>query len=291
MSETTLTAPQLTAEQVQRILVQPLDAASTFLAAGPRIFDVTAAGPVRIPKLLGTDEPGWHGESEQITEVEAEFTEIVLLDGVKSLKAITRVSNELMRSSVVALDSVLRDRLVGDVARKIDRAFYAGDGATDAQGLRTPLGLLNQPGIIEHPVDGPLSLDDLLDAIGLLMAANVDPTRCRVFMRSSTFVALRKVKTTDGKFLLQPDPTADGVFRLLGLGVTITNRLPVNAGATSVVVADMSKVAVARDMSPTVTVLRERYADYDETGLRVVGRYDVGVLNGEAVVVLTGVTG
>jgi len=36
-------------------------------------------------------------------------------------------------------------------------------------------------------------------------------------------------------------------------------------------------------------VLRERYADTDETGLRVVGRYDVGVLNGEAVIVLEGV--
>ena len=37
--------PELTKEQVQAILVQPLTAASVFLAAGPRIFD-TNGSPV-----------------------------------------------------------------------------------------------------------------------------------------------------------------------------------------------------------------------------------------------------
>ncbi len=43
MASSTGTAAELTQEQVQRILVRPLGAASVFLAAGPRIFDVTAA--------------------------------------------------------------------------------------------------------------------------------------------------------------------------------------------------------------------------------------------------------
>ncbi len=47
MAVSTATASELTAEQVQRILVQPLEAASALLASGPRIFD--SAGPVRIP--------------------------------------------------------------------------------------------------------------------------------------------------------------------------------------------------------------------------------------------------
>ncbi len=44
MAESTLTPAAggvLTLDQVQAILVQPLTAASVFLAAGPRIFDVT----------------------------------------------------------------------------------------------------------------------------------------------------------------------------------------------------------------------------------------------------------
>ena len=67
MPASTTTAPELTREQVQAILVQPLTAASVFLAAGPRIFDVTAAGPVRIPTLVGVTAPSWHGETSSPT--------------------------------------------------------------------------------------------------------------------------------------------------------------------------------------------------------------------------------
>jgi hypothetical protein len=61
MPASTANARELTREQVQAILVQPLTAASVFLAAGPRIFDVTAARPVRIPTdtalIAGTGDP------------------------------------------------------------------------------------------------------------------------------------------------------------------------------------------------------------------------------------------
>lgn len=184
-----------------------------FLASGPRIFDVTHSGRVRIPRLTGIGAPGWHGEAEQITEVTPDFDDVILLDGVASLKAITRYSNEVARSSIVALDSALRDRLVSEVAAIIDAAFLAGDGAViPANGLRAPVGIINYSGVQALPGVGAISLDDLLDAIGLLLAANVDPAKCRVFMRSSVFVAVRKMKDNGGKYLLQPDPTQDGAL-------------------------------------------------------------------------------
>jgi hypothetical protein len=52
MALSTVNSPELTQEQVQRILIKPLEQASVFLAAGPRSFDVTAAGVVRTPKLV-----------------------------------------------------------------------------------------------------------------------------------------------------------------------------------------------------------------------------------------------
>ena len=44
MASSTVHQPELTADQVRRILVKRLEQASVFLAAGPRIFDLTAAG-------------------------------------------------------------------------------------------------------------------------------------------------------------------------------------------------------------------------------------------------------
>ena len=76
--------------------------------------------------------------------------------------------------------------------------------------------------------------------------------------------------------------TQDGAYRLLGAPVTVTNRIPADLGAgsdeTVVVLADFSQIAVARDMAPSVTILRERYADYDQQGIRVVARYDAAPL-------------
>ena len=72
MAVSTTTAAELTAEQVQKILVQPLEQASVFLAAGPRIFD-TNGSPVRIPKMGGPTSPDWIGENELITEKDVDL--------------------------------------------------------------------------------------------------------------------------------------------------------------------------------------------------------------------------
>jgi HK97 family phage major capsid protein len=296
MPASTANSPELTAEQVQKILVQPLTAASVFLAAGPRIFDVTAAGPVRIPKLNGMTDPGWHGENELITEAEADFGEVVLLDGIKSLKSITRYSNELARSSVVALDAALRDRMVLDVASRLDAALIAGMGDPDGTGKRTtPLGIVNYTGTFGLPGVGTLTLDHLHDAVGIALAGNADVNRLRWMLRSDTFVALRKLKDTSGKYLLEPDPTAAGSYRLLGLPVTVTNRIPGNLGVganeTVVILWDPAQVAVARDLAPSVKLLDQTFAQWDQQAIRVVAHYDAAPLNPDSIVVLRGITG
>ncbi len=294
MPASTVNSPELTQEQVQALLVQPLQAASVFLAAGPRIFDVTAAGPVRIPKMIAMTEPSWHGENELITEVEADFGEVVLLDGVKSLKSIVRYSNELARSSVIALDTALRDRMVLDVASRLDTSLIAGTGDVVDGKRTTPLGLINYPGVQQIAAVGAPTLDVLHDAYGLALGANVNTSRLRWMMTSREFIALRKIKDADGRYMLQPDATADGVYRLLGSPVTVTNRLPIattTGKASTIVLADFSQIAVARDLAPSVKLLDQLYADYDQQAIRVVARYDAAPLNPEAVVVLRGVTG
>lgn len=289
MAVSTSTAPELTTEQVQKILVQPLEQKSLFLASGPRIFDSNGS-QIRIPKMGGPTAPAWHGENELITEQDATFDEVVLLPStMKSIKVITRYSNELARQSIVSLDAALKDRLVTDVAATLDTAFFGSTG----DGITTPQGMLAWVGTQTVDAGGEaIDLDILLDAWGKALAANVDMTKLRWFMRPGAFTALRKIKEATGsnKYVLTPDASQDGVFRLFGTQVVITSRLPLDAETQqSVVLADMSQVAVARDLAPTVKVLTERYADYDQQALRVIARYDVGTLNPEAVVKITNV--
>ena len=273
MTASTQTAPELTREQVQTILIKPLEDKSIFLSAGPRIFD-TDGSPVRIPKLGGPIDPDWIGENELITEKDVDFDEMTLLPStMKSVKVITRFSNELARQSVVALDATLRDRLVTDVANKIDTQLLSASG----DGITTPKGLFAYSGVQNVPVAGALALDHLLDAWGVALAGNVNMSSLKWVMTPREFTAPRKVKDGQNRYQLQPDPTQDGVFRPSVLPVIVSARVPDTTATTPTgraALVDFSQIAVARDMAPSVKVLTERYADYDQQAIRVVARYD-----------------
>lgn len=290
MSVKTNTVPELTTEQIQKVLVQPLMEKSQFLACGPTVVDT--AGPVRLPKASKYDgsDLGWTGESELIPEVDAEFDEISLMPStMKSVKVITRYSNELARQSVISLDAAIKDRMVGDVAAKLDTQFFSAGG----DGVTTPRGLFNLPGTQKVDVNGELSYDVLLDAWGKALGANVNMAALKWVLTPGDFVGLRKIKDASGRYLLQPDVTADGVFRLFGSPVVVSSRVPNTTGSTPTgraALVDFSQIVVARDLAPSVTILKERFADYDEQAIRVVSRYDVGALNAEAVVTLGGIT-
>ena len=288
MAVSTANATELTQEQVAKILVQPLAEKSIFLSAGPRVFDTS--GPLRIPKAGAAVDPSWTGENELIPEKDVDFDEVQLLPStLKSLKVITRYSNELARQSVISLDAAIKDRLVNGVADKLDAQLLSATG----DGITTPKGLFAYSGIQTLAVGGALTLDKLMDAWGMALAANVNMSGLRWVLTPGDFVALRKVKGTDQRYILNADPTADAVFRLFGAPVTVTKRVPDTTGGTvtgRAALVDFSQIAVARDMAPSVKVLTERYADYDQQAIRVVARYDAAPLNPKAVVALTGIT-
>lgn len=286
MAVDTNTASELTAEQVQKVLVQPLEEKSVFLAAGPRIFD-TDGSVVRVPKSpVASDDADikFTGENELIGEADPEFTELTLLpSGMKSVKVLTRFSNELARQSVVALDAALRDRLVADVAAKLDRQFLGSTG----DGVTVPKGLFAWTGVNTIAVGGALTLDALLDGYGLALGAAANVNNMTLFVRPEDYMALRKIKDTTGRFLVEPNVSTGGlVVPALNAAVQVSSHVATGSAA----LVDMSQVAVARDMAPTVTLLKERYADYDQQALRVVARYDAGAMNAEAVTTFTGLT-
>lgn len=266
-------AKALTAEQVAHILVKPLEAASVMLASGPRIFDTT--GPLRVPIGPSVHDVSFIAEATEIPASTRVFGEYQLLPStMKSLKTLTRYTNELARQSVVSLEMALRDRLVGDVAAKLDRQFFGatGDGVTEPKGLfvdAAAAGRLNVAG-----TGGKLAVSDILSAQGLALEANNNGSALRLFLNAKAYNGLVAEKAVaDGRYMLQPDPTQPGVGRIFGMPVVVTNHIGDDAAPAGVIV-DMSRVIVARDLAPSVTILSERYGEFDEQAIRVVSRYD-----------------
>ncbi len=267
---------ELLNDQVASLLVQPLEASSVVLSSGVRIFD--SAGVLRIPKLTGSSAVGFVAENGEIPDSHStSFDEVVLMPTErKSIKVIERFSRESVRQSVIGLDAVLKARLVKVVGDHLDTALLTGDGSLD-----TITGITEQDDVTRGEFD-PTDPDSLLDAIGQLNALEVTPNRW--FINGSDFVTLRKVKeaSDSNKYVLEPDLTKDATYRLFGIPVTITNKLDEGTA----ILADTSNIAVVRDTAPSITVLSERYAEFDQLGLRVTTRYDLGLLHPEAVAVL-----
>lgn len=291
MAASTTANSELTQEQVSTTLIQPLEQASIFLAAGPRIFDTAGGNTLRIPTMPTLVDPDdgepfvhtWTGENGLIPEADIATDELVLLPStMKSIKTITRYSNELARQSVVALDAAIQARMVADVAGAVDARLFSasGDGVTEPQGLFAWTGTQSITSV------GELTLDALLTAQGLALAANVSLDNLRVFVRPEDYMQLRKLKDGNDRYLLQPDATAAGGYSALGMPIGVSGRIPVGSAA----VADVSQIAVARDVMPSVKVLTERYADYDQQAIRVVSRFDAAPMQPAAVVKLTGIT-
>lgn len=273
-TQTTATFPTLQQTQIQSLLVQPLEAASVFLASGPKIIDTH--GPIRIPRIASGLTVGAVAEGATIPESSVGMDEVTMLPStLKSFKVISRVTAEVLRSSAVALDSILKQRLTTDTAAALDTALFAGTGATN-----TIRGLLSQTGVATGTLNAA-DPDTLLDGIGVARANEVTPNRW--FLSPADYLSIRKVKDNEGRYVLQPDITQDGREVLFGIPVTVTSRIPTGKA----ILADMSLVAVARDLAPSITVDSSVYFTTDEVALRVVCRYDLALLQPKAVTVLT----
>jgi HK97 family phage major capsid protein len=208
------TAPELLREQVVALVTQPLEAQSTVLRLGPRMFTSSGGSPIRVPKFIDFDVlqrasmtgngaasatyEVWHGENELITEDEPTFAELVLLPRtMRSIKVIHRISNELARLAVVDVVNAIRDALVRRIALALDVQLIKGDGTSD-----TPVGLLHMSGRQTHSAS--LTIDHALDVVGMALGVDASPTRW--LMNPARFIQLRQLKDLQDRPLLQPDP-------------------------------------------------------------------------------------
>lgn len=275
MVNSTTTANELIVPKIADMLIEPLAQASVILQSGVTVFN--SSEPLRVPTLTGNVNPAWVGENEQIPDsADLDFGEIELMPtNLKSIKTLTRVSNELIRMAKIGVSGVLQRRIVTDVRDKLDTALLTGDGASN-----TVTGLINQTGVTQGTWDAA-DPDSILDALATMAGNEASPTG--LTMNGTDFTAVRKLKDTTGRYMLQPDLSSAGRYQLHGIPVRVTNKLPQGTA----VLADWSDVAIVRDIDPTITLDASRYLEFDQMAIRCTTRYDLGVLRSESVMVLT----
>ncbi len=280
MPATTGANPTLTQDQVQRILIAPLQQSSTFLLLGCPTF--TSNGePIHLPRLDSYGTASYTTQGSAIGELNPTTSEVVLLAStVSSLKAISRVSNELVRQSVVNIESAFSLALVTNLSKTLDAALWNGAGTAGA-----PLGLFGFTGFTNAgSVAGTaLASADLFNMDEKYQLAFSSASAARWGISPANFTRIRKMTDNYGARILQPSLAEGAPSTILGYPYTVSAHIP----DTAIALFDKDQVAVGMDTNASITILDQTYADYDQVGIRVIARYDVKPLNVASVVKLT----
>jgi len=99
-------------------------------------------------------------------------------------------------------------------------------------------------------------------------------------MNRATRTAIRKLKDTEGQYLLNKDFTAQWGYTLLGKPVYTSDKMAkMAAGKTAVIYGDLSGLATKVSEDVNIQVLLEKYAEQHQTGILAFVEFDAKVEN------------
>ena len=256
------TVPRQIDDEIQRTLV----AISPIRA----IANVVRVGTANYRKLVSTGgtPSGWVGYEGARPETTTEtFSEIIPAAG--DLYANPAVSQQMLDDAMFDVEAFLAQEIATEFARAEGAAFVKGTGVTQ------PLGFLSSPNAITLDGVRPIGTlqtigtgvaggfpaanpqDKLMD----LVASLRQPYRQgAVFvMNSTTAMAIRKFKTTDGAYIWQPGLISGSPATLLGYPVVEAEDMPDVAAASLSLAFGNFKAGYTIAERNATTILRDPY--------------------------------
>ena len=186
----------------------------------------------------------------ELTESAGKFTSIKLENYI--VGALKLISKSLVNRSDFDLVSFVIKKVAENIAAFLENALLNG-AASKYEGVFATTNLVTAASATA------ITADELID-VQMTVPEMLQKNACWI-MNKATFKALRKLKDSDGNYLLNKDLAGGFGWALLGKPVYISENAPaIAAGKTAVVYGDMSGLYVkfAKDME--IQVLREKYA-------------------------------
>ena len=196
-----------------------------------------------------------------------EFTELDSTSGkFKSIElkgylagALSKISKSLINNSKFAIVPFVVTAMSEAISRWIENELLNGTKDKIA-------GLSGVSQSVTAAGAAAVTADELID----LQEAVPDVFQGKAvwIMNKSTRTAIRKLKDSDGNYILNKDATAKWGYTLFGKDVyTSENMAAMAAGKTAVYYGDMSGLAVKLSENVSIEVLREKYATQHAVGV------------------------
>lgn len=233
------------------------------------------------------DIPVYDESSSAITMAYAEeFTDLVSNTGkFTSVSLAGFLAGALAKLSRSLVNKVDFD-LVAYVVRKLSEAAAYWIENEMLNGTPSKIdGLSKVTPAVTAAADTAVTFDELID----LQDSVPDRFQRNAIwiMSKKTRSAIRKMKDSDGQYLLSKDLTAPWGYSLLGNPVYVSDAMPeMAANNRAIVFLDCSGVATKLGEKPSVEVLRERFADQHAVGAICWLELDSKVENSQKVAVL-----
>ena len=192
--------------------------------------------------------------------------------------ALTKVSKSLINNNVFDIVNVVINQMAENIAKLIENECL--NGTSDKIDR-----IAKASQVVTAAAATAITGDELIDLQEQVPDAY--QTSCIWIMNKATRSAIRKLKNSDGDYLLQKDATARWGYKLFGADVYCSDNMnKMAAGKTAVVYGDMSGLAVKVSEDINIEVLREKYATQHAVG--VVGwlEMDAKIENQQKIAVL-----
>jgi HK97 family phage major capsid protein len=182
-------------------------------------------GNVAIPRRTSTQATYWVAESGTITAAATNFDQVTM--SPKTVGALSSWSRILELQSTPAIEQLLRQDMVAQVAAAIDLAAIAGTAANNQ-----PRGILNTSGIgsvVGGTNGATITFDHLADLKREVAIDDADVPTAAFLTNSKVEAKLSKAQATDGTYLIDPSGVASGApTTVFGRRFAVSNQVPSN---------------------------------------------------------------
>lgn len=173
--------------------------------------------------------------------------------------ALTLVSNSLINNSNFDIVNFVIDAMAKAIARFIEKELLVGTSGKVA-------GLSGVTNKVTTGSATAITADEVIKLKDAVKDAYQD--KGIFIMSNATRTALRLLKDSNNRYLLQDDVTAPFGATLLGKPVYVSdNMADIKAGAVTIYYGDMSCLSTKFSEDVNIQVLKERYADAHATGV------------------------
>ena len=220
---------------------------------------------------------GYQTEFTEITADSGKFTSIDL--GGYLAGALVLIGKSVENNGSFSVVDFVVNQMAEEIATFLEKELLTGTGSESAQGA------VNTSNILTSASSTTISADDLIALqaqVKQVYQANSVWT-----MSKNTFLAIKKLKDSNGRYLLQDNITSEFPYMLLGKPVYISeNMSDISASAKTVLYGDYSGVSVNFRENITIEILREKYATQHAIGVNAWFEFDSKVTDNQKLAVL-----